>query len=137
MYLLTFLLLAFLLLFIFSFLNILLCYLNSSGHNAIVGRNGSGKSNFFDAIQFVLLAPKFSNLRQEDRQHLLHEGYCLRLSFEFLVIEYCSLFVVDDCRAGSSVMAAYVEIIFDNSDGINYPSNRSMNYLSIYQFITP
>ncbi len=22
-----------------------------------------------------------------------------------------------DCRAGSSVMAAYVEIIFDNSDG--------------------
>jgi structural maintenance of chromosome 3 (chondroitin sulfate proteoglycan 6) len=39
------------------------------------------------------LAPKFANLRQEDRQHLLHEG------------------------AGSSVMAAYVEIIFDNSDG--------------------
>lgn len=49
-------------------------------------------SNFFDAIQFVLLAPKFATLRQEDRQHLLHEG------------------------AGSSVMAAYVEIVFDNSD---------------------
>ena len=65
----------------------------SPKHNVIVGRNGSGKSNFFDAIQFVLLGPKFSSLRQEDRQHLLHEG------------------------AGSSVMAAYVEIIFDNSDG--------------------
>jgi structural maintenance of chromosome 3 (chondroitin sulfate proteoglycan 6) len=39
------------------------------------------------------MAPKFATLRQEDRQHLLHEG------------------------AGSSVMAAYVEIIFDNSDG--------------------
>lgn len=65
----------------------------SPKHNVIVGRNGSGKSNFFDAIQFVLLGPKFVNLRQEDRQHLLHEG------------------------AGSSVMAAYVEIIFDNSDG--------------------
>eukprot|EP01041_Mallomonas_annulata_P001154 gene1154-2235_t len=65
----------------------------SSKHNVIVGRNGSGKSNFFDAIQFVLLSPKFANLRQEDRQYLLHEG------------------------AGSSVMAAYVEIIFDNSDG--------------------
>lgn len=65
----------------------------SSKHNVIVGRNGSGKSNFFDAIQFVLLAPKFANLRQEDRQLLLHEG------------------------AGSSVMAAYVEIVFDNSDG--------------------
>jgi len=63
----------------------------SPGHNVIVGRNGSGKSNFFDAIQFVLLAPKFFNLRQEDRQQLLHEG------------------------AGSSVMAAFVEIVFDNT----------------------
>jgi structural maintenance of chromosome 3 (chondroitin sulfate proteoglycan 6) len=70
----------------------------SSKHNVIVGRNGSGKSNFFDAIQFVLLGPKFSSLRQEDRQHLLHEG------------------------AGSSVMAAYVEIIFDNSDGTCHSS---------------
>jgi structural maintenance of chromosome 3 (chondroitin sulfate proteoglycan 6) len=65
----------------------------SSKHNVIVGRNGSGKSNFFDAIQFVLVAPKFATLRQEDRQNLLHEG------------------------AGSSVMAAYVEIVFDNHDG--------------------
>ena len=47
----------------------------SPKHNVIVGRNGSGKSNFFDAIQFVLLGPKFALLRQEDRQHLLHEGY--------------------------------------------------------------
>jgi structural maintenance of chromosome 3 (chondroitin sulfate proteoglycan 6) len=65
----------------------------SPHHNVIVGRNGSGKSNFFNAIQFVLLAPKFATLRQEDRQNLLHEG------------------------AGSSVMAAYVEILFDNTDG--------------------
>lgn len=46
----------------------------SAKHNVIVGRNGSGKSNYFDAIQFVLLGPKFASLRQEDRQHLLHEG---------------------------------------------------------------
>ena len=26
------------------------------GHNVVVGRNGSGKSNFFSAIEFVLLA---------------------------------------------------------------------------------
>mmetsp|Transcript_6866 Transcript_6866/g.13916 ORF Transcript_6866/g.13916 Transcript_6866/m.13916 type:complete len:91 (+) Transcript_6866:34-306(+) len=35
----------------------------SSTTNCVVGRNGSGKSNLFDAIQFVLLAPRFSTLR--------------------------------------------------------------------------
>lgn len=56
----------------------------SSKHNVIVGRNGSGKSNFFDAIQFVLATGRFTTLRQEERQHLLHEG------------------------AGANVMAAFV-----------------------------
>jgi recombinational DNA repair ATPase RecF len=28
-----------------------------------VGRNGSGKSNLFDAVQFVLLTPRFATLR--------------------------------------------------------------------------
>lgn len=65
----------------------------SSQHNVIVGRNGSGKSNFFDAIQFVLLNQRFSTLQQEARQVLLHEG------------------------AGAKVMNAFVELIFDNSDG--------------------
>lgn len=65
----------------------------SPKHNVIVGRNGSGKSNFFDAIQFVLLNQRFSSLRQEERQVLLHEG------------------------AGANVMTAFVELIFDNSDG--------------------
>lgn len=63
----------------------------SPGHNVIVGRNGSGKSNFFAAIRFVL-SDKYTQLGREDRQGLLHEG------------------------AGSAVMSAYVEIIFDNSD---------------------
>ncbi|XP_045472286.1 structural maintenance of chromosomes protein 3 [Harmonia axyridis] len=60
-------------------------------HNVVVGRNGSGKSNFFYAIQFVL-SDEFSHLRPEQRQALLHEG------------------------TGARVLAAYVEIIFDNSD---------------------
>lgn len=64
----------------------------SPKHNIIVGRNGSGKSNFFFAIQFVLSADEFSNLRQEERQALLHEG------------------------TGPRVLSAYVELIFDNSD---------------------
>lgn len=63
-----------------------------SGHNVVVGRNGSGKSNFFDAVRFVL-SDTFANLRAEDRIALLHEG------------------------AGASVLSAYVEIVFDNSDG--------------------
>lgn len=63
----------------------------SPKHNVIVGRNGSGKSNFFAAIRFVL-SDKYTQLSREDRQGLLHEG------------------------TGSAVMSAYVELIFDNSD---------------------
>ena len=63
----------------------------SPRHNVIVGRNGSGKSNFFYAIQFVL-SDEFSHLRPDQRQQLLHEG------------------------PGQRTMIAYVEIVFDNSD---------------------
>jgi structural maintenance of chromosome 3 (chondroitin sulfate proteoglycan 6) len=59
--------------------------------NIIVGRNGSGKSNFFAAIRFVL-SDAYTQMGREERQALLHEG------------------------SGSAVMSAYVEIIFDNSD---------------------
>eukprot|EP00980_Cylindrotheca_fusiformis_P008943 scaffold1909_cov130-Cylindrotheca_fusiformis.AAC.10 len=60
--------------------------------NVVVGRNGSGKSNLFDAVQFVLLSPRFATLRSEERQALLHEG------------------------SGSAAVNAFVEIVFDNSD---------------------
>ncbi|KAJ8979448.1 hypothetical protein NQ317_006762 [Molorchus minor] len=60
-------------------------------HNVVVGRNGSGKSNFFYAIQFVL-SDEYSHLRPEQRHSLLHEG------------------------TGPRVVSAYVEIIFDNAD---------------------
>ncbi|KAK4786498.1 hypothetical protein SAY86_003187 [Trapa natans] len=59
--------------------------------NCVVGANGSGKSNFFHAIRFVL-SDLFQNLRNEDRHALLHEG------------------------AGHQVLSAFVEIVFDNSD---------------------
>lgn len=51
----------------------------------------SGKSNFFNAIHFVL-SEKYTHLRAEERQSLLHEG------------------------TGRGVMSAFVEITFDNSD---------------------
>ena len=41
------------------------------GHNVVVGRNGSGKSNFFYAIQFVL-SDEYSHLRPEQRQVIIY-----------------------------------------------------------------
>lgn len=72
-------------------------------HNVVVGRNGSGKSNFFYAIQFVL-SDEFTHLRPEQRQGLLHEG------------------------TGARVISAYVEIIFDNSDN-RVPIDKDEIYL--------
>ena len=60
-------------------------------HNVVVGRNGSGKSNFFSAIEFVL-SGEFSSLKTDQRQALLHEGI------------------------GPRAINGYVEIIFDNVD---------------------
>ena len=39
--------------------------------NVIVGRNGSGKSNFFAAIRFVL-SDAYSQMGREERQALIH-----------------------------------------------------------------
>ncbi|EAS34253.3 chromosome segregation protein sudA [Coccidioides immitis RS] len=71
----------------------------SPKHNVIVGRNGSGKSNFFAAIRFVL-SDAYTHMGREERQALLHEG------------------------SGSAVMSAYVEIIFDNSDE-RFPTGKN------------
>lgn len=43
----------------------------SPKHNVIVGRNGSGKSNFFAAIRFVL-SDAYTQMSREERQALLH-----------------------------------------------------------------
>ncbi|MEM7518402.1 MAG: AAA family ATPase, partial [Planctomycetota bacterium] len=44
----------------------------SEGHTAVVGRNGSGKSNIFEALEFVLCSSRFGTLRPSDRQRLLN-----------------------------------------------------------------
>ncbi|KAI9276287.1 RecF/RecN/SMC [Sporodiniella umbellata] len=71
----------------------------SSKHNVIVGRNGSGKSNFFSAIRFVL-GDAYQNLSKEERQALLHEG------------------------VGTATISAFVEIIFNNSDN-RFPTGKN------------
>jgi structural maintenance of chromosome 3 (chondroitin sulfate proteoglycan 6) len=71
--------------------------------NVIVGRNGSGKSNFFAAVRFVL-GDAYHHMDREERQALLHEG------------------------SGSAVMSAYVEVCFDNSDE-RFPNGKSEFYL--------
>eukprot|EP00210_Caulerpa_lentillifera_P003089 g2951.t1 len=57
----------------------------------LVGANGSGKTNLFHAIRFVV-NDVFTPLRQEEREQLLHEG------------------------SGSVITTATVEVILDNSD---------------------
>ncbi|ELQ44596.1 chromosome segregation protein sudA [Pyricularia oryzae] len=74
----------------------------SPGTNVIVGRNGSGKSNFFAAIRFVL-SDAYTQMSREERQALLHEG------------------------SGSAVMTAYVEVIFDNSDDRFHTGNKEVS----------
>lgn len=62
----------------------------SPNFNVVVGRNGSGKSNFFAAIRFVL-SDAYTHMTREERQGLIHEG-------------------------SGTVMSAYVEIVFDNTE---------------------
>ncbi|KAJ7109178.1 RecF/RecN/SMC [Mycena epipterygia] len=64
----------------------------SPRHNVVVGRNGSGKSNFFAAIRFVL-SDAYTSMSREERGSLLHEGVSV-----------------------TSTLSAFVEIVFDNSD---------------------
>ncbi|KAH9957888.1 structural maintenance of chromosome protein 3 [Russula dissimulans] len=71
----------------------------SPRHNVVVGRNGSGKSNFFAAIRFVL-SDAYTSMSREERQALLHEGI-----------------------STTTTLSAYVEIIFDNSDN-RFPTGR-------------
>ncbi|KIW04722.1 uncharacterized protein PV09_04455 [Verruconis gallopava] len=71
----------------------------SPRNNVIVGRNGSGKSNFFAAVRFVLGDENWGTISQQDRSALLHEG------------------------SGSAVVTAYVEVIFDNSDD-RFPTGK-------------
>lgn len=73
-----------------TYKNITVIDLVSPHHNVVVGRNGSGKSNFFSAIRFVL-SDAYTHMTREERRGLIHEG-------------------------SGTVMSAYVEIVFDNTE---------------------
>ena len=59
--------------------------------NLIIGENGHGKSNFMDAILFVL-TDKYSNLRHEDKKQLVHE------------------------EIGEEIKEIFVELVMDNKE---------------------
>ena len=109
----------------------------SSGTNTIVGRNGSGKSNLFDAVQFCLLGSnRFANPRQVRACNTLlhtyiHTSVCLlsarmhaqeesetasliSLTHSFLTQEERQAILHEG--SGSAAVNAFVEIVFDNSD---------------------
>ena len=69
------------------------------GFNVVIGRNGSGKSNFFAAIEFVL-SEEYSNLKSDQRIALLSGS-----------------------SSGARPINAYVEIQFDNHDR-RFPDNK-------------
>ena len=75
----------------------------SPGTNVIVGRNGSGKSNLFAAIRFVLNDGD-TRMSGDDRLALLHES------------------------SGNATLSAYVELVFDNVDG-RFPTGRAETVL--------
>ncbi|KAJ9097851.1 hypothetical protein QFC19_006642 [Naganishia cerealis] len=76
----------------------------SPRHNVVVGRNGSGKSNFFMAIRFVL-GDAYEKMSREERAALLHEG-----------------------TGKTTTLSAYVELVFDNTDG-RFPTSLSETIL--------
>ncbi|GAA6063023.1 hypothetical protein JCM10212_001802 [Sporobolomyces blumeae] len=99
----------------------------SPGLNLLVGRNGSGKSNFFSAIRFVL-SDAYTSLSREERQALLHDG---------TAASGASTAggggggrgggagggAAAGGVLGGATMSAFVEIEFDNSDG-RFPTNK-------------
>ncbi|KAG8976620.1 hypothetical protein FRC05_003459 [Tulasnella sp. 425] len=74
-------------------------FMDRPDHNVVVRRNGSGKSNSFAAIRFVL-SDAYTAMTREERQALLHEGVSV-----------------------ATTLSAYVEIVFDNSDG-RFPTGK-------------
>lgn len=62
------------------------------GFNIVLGRNGSGKSNFFAAVEFVL-SDEYSHLKADQRSSLLSSS-----------------------AGGARPINAFVEITFDNQD---------------------
>lgn len=81
--------------------------------NAITGRNGSGKSNIFDAICWVLGMGNISNLRADGMQGLIYKG------------------------GTSGPKQASVEIIFNNEDKNAGPiSYRNFDKISVKRTVS-
>ncbi|XP_052864420.1 structural maintenance of chromosomes protein 3-like [Anopheles cruzii] len=77
-------------------------------HNVVIGRNSSGKSNFFSAIEFVI-SDEFNNIPSGQRMALINK------------------------EVASRSATAFVEIVFDNS---NCPIQRGEQDIRVRRTIT-
>ena len=68
------------------------------------------------AIRFVL-SDQHGNLRAEERQHLLHVRMNMKFASWFAFWKGAMWLLLPQEGAGSRLMSAFVEIVFDNSDG--------------------
>ena len=93
------------------YLSFIYCYYSSTILHA-VGHNGSGKSNLFSAIQFVL-SPEFLNLSKQQRETMLHTSAVLRARNAFVEI----IFNNEELRLPVSFIFYLGNILF-NSEGI-------------------
>uniref|UniRef100_A0A4Y0BM41 Structural maintenance of chromosomes protein n=1 Tax=Anopheles funestus TaxID=62324 RepID=A0A4Y0BM41_ANOFN len=81
-------------------------------HNVVVGRNGSGKSNFFCAIEFVL-SDEYNNLRQPGRVGLINKG-----------------------TSKARLDAAFVELVFEKAPISSGNKSSEMNEVRIRRTIS-
>ena len=89
----------------------------SSKHNALVGRNGSGKSNFLTQCSLSCSDHGFRTCVKRRGNNFSTKGARPRSHSRRSAILPHAVRASAMCRAGANVMSAFVEVIFDNSDG--------------------
>ena len=97
--------------------------------NLVIGANGHGKSNFLDAIIFVL-TDKYSNLRQEDKKLLVHEEpgeEITQISVELILDNKSRRFPIDK----DTINIVKIYHVNENKEEIQINQNNTKNVKEI------